>query len=195
MPKTSLSKPIKKVKRPKRPVKRAKLPMATRRTIKRRLNKLAAGEKIPMSAWLLEFQHHGLTRQDVYNIKNNRVKLEQKPRADKGQSRMKPEDYAPLDPNTPFDELMDEQVRFTLIDIRGRTQIDPIDRAATLERLTRVKRHILAAKLVGQLKRSDAELFARVIRRFMPEATDEQIVLIYHEERALLEATLREDGQ
>jgi hypothetical protein len=175
--------------------KRAALPIAVRREIRRMLN-----DKVPMSQILLKFKKYGLIKDDVYRVRAGRVKLDYTPRVDKGHkygARTLPEREgiaAPTDSGLTVQQLIDDAIKTTMEDLRIKISIDPIERGATVERIQRVRRHQQALSITGHLKDADAMLIAQIVRRFKPDATDEEIVLIYRESKAVVAAELKNDA-
>lgn len=59
-----------------------------------------------------------------------------------------------------------------------------------LERLARARHTIQQMDLTGHLRSTDAALIARIIRRYEPDASDDEVIAVYREEVELWKASV-----
>lgn len=76
------------------------------------------------------------------------------------------------------DELFSMAYKKALVKLATSKSIDPAETVSLLEKMQKMA-------LVTHLKRSDAGIIAQIIRRFLPEATDLEVIKIYREELEL----------
>lgn len=74
--------------------------------------------------------------------------------------------------------------------LNGDTELTGSELVVMLERLARARHTIQQMELTGHLRRTDAEIIARIIRRYEPEATDDRVIAIYREELELWKASV-----
>jgi len=74
-----------------------------------------------------------------------------------------------------IDEIFDKQIHFALAQLEDDKDAPAVERVAALFKLQQMM-------LSNHLKRADAGIVASIIRRFLPTATDVDIVKIYSEE-------------
>jgi hypothetical protein len=65
------------------------------------------------------------------------------------------------------------------------SNLDPIDKVRLVKDIETVQSKITQRQLRGNIRRPDAEVISRIIRRFKPEATNTEIINIYKEEAEL----------
>lgn len=86
-----------------------------------------------------------------------------------------------LNKNTP-EQLLELQYNQCLAEMTKDDKLDLSERMIYLEKLTKVRKSIIDISIIKHIKTIDAELYARTIRRFVPNATDDLILKIYNEE-------------
>jgi transposase-like protein len=64
------------------------------------------------------------------------------------------------------------------------------ERVMLLDKLAGINKTLQQISLQNHLKRTDAEFIARIIRRYEPQASDDRIIKIYHEELTLWKNSL-----
>ena len=84
--------------------------------------------------------------------------------------------------STAPEELFNAQFHLALSQLESDDNINVSDRVILLDKLSGIQKNIRQMNLEAHLKSKDAGLIANIIRRFMPEATNEQIIFIYREE-------------
>lgn len=82
------------------------------------------------------------------------------------------------------DDLFERQVRVILESLESDDKLDPETRASILEKTARMS-------LGTHLRRADAEIIIRIIRRFIPDASEMECIKIYKEELAKWSAEKR----
>jgi transcription initiation factor TFIIIB Brf1 subunit/transcription initiation factor TFIIB len=139
----------------------------------------------------LRYKRYTPSVSQINGIKYGRTKLVTEPRADAYASLVDTDE--PVRTGKTVTELLDNELLTALEDMGTRTGIMPGDRAAMLEKLSRVDRHIKSSRLESALGRRDAAVIAELIRMYQPAATDEEVVQIYR--KAVELAKLKErDG-
>lgn len=79
-----------------------------------------------------------------------------------------------------FEQQVDKAVRALAAD----KNISAIERIQMLEKLAATKKTMQQIEMQGHIKRADAEIFAATVRYFRPDASDQDIIKIYHEVQA-----------
>lgn len=75
------------------------------------------------------------------------------------------------------DELFDKQLKYALAQLDTDTEAPAVERVAALHKLQQMM-------LISHMKRADANIVASIIRRFIPDASDSDVVKVYSEEVA-----------
>jgi len=88
------------------------------------------------------------------------------------------------------EELFQKQYNLSLAWLEKDETMPAGERIMLLDKLAGINKTLQQISLQNHLKRTDAELIARIVRRYEPEASDEQIIKIYHEELALWKTSL-----
>lgn len=88
------------------------------------------------------------------------------------------------------DELFGKQYSLALAQLENDKGMPVGERIMMLDKLSGINKTLQQISLQNHLKRADAEFIARIIRRYEPEASDDRIVKIYHEELALWKNSL-----
>ncbi len=70
------------------------------------------------------------------------------------------------------------------------TNLSGAEMVVMLERLARARHTIQQMDLTGHLRSTDASLIARIIRRYEPDASDDEVIAIYREEFELCKASV-----
>jgi hypothetical protein len=128
----------------------------------------------------------GLTYFQVFNVLNGRVKLDRSPRADKGASRKnvsegsilsnkKPDDF------TSLEEFLEYQLTISARDLIKRKYLPDV-RIKLLKEITMMKQKLESQKLEGWLRKPEAILIIRIMKRLNPKLEDSEIKKIYAEE-------------
>lgn len=124
---------------------------------------------------------YGLSYQTIVNITSGRTNLTAKKRIAETTRRTKQdvEDYKQAKAKTITELLEDRSER--MLRSLYLTKLKVMDEARVLEIASRVKRATDASKLEAHLKRPDAEVIARSLRKLKPDLTDERIIQIVNE--------------
>jgi len=122
----------------------------------------------------------------VYRAVNAAVKLDGSPRSDKGRSR-KNKDGEIINPKWQLDDFsnLDDFQIFLLMDSLedlARYDLSPQEKIDLVKQIETIQTKIQQRQLQNNMRRPDAELISRIIRRFKPGATNKEIVQIYAEE-------------
>lgn len=133
-------------------------------------------------------EEESVTYWQVYRIVNGDVKLDGSPRIDKGTKRKripggqaakwKLDDFVDLDDFQLF-LLMDTLEELAVAKLSAQEKIQIVRNIETIQ--TKIQQR----QLQNSVRRPDAEVIARIIRRFKPGATNQEIVAIYEEELAI----------
>lgn len=161
----------------------AKKKLATQLTLgtKKRIWDLFYNQKKSINAICQEL---GVTYWQVYRIVNSQVKLDGKPRSDKGKSRngetkekakWSVDDFEDLDDFATF-MMMEALVQ------SAREKTSAKDKLEIAAKVHNIQSKIQERQLVGKLRRADAEVIAAIIRRYEPGADYKRCVDIYSEE-------------
>lgn len=84
------------------------------------------------------------------------------------------------------DAVLEQQLRLCLAELNAMTSMILPERIERLQQLVAMRRSLLQMRLQSHLRRLDADIIAALIRRYDPDATDADIVRIYHETTELL---------
>lgn len=128
----------------------------------------------------------GCTYFQVYNALSGRVKLDRSPRADKGSSRKNPNDGTPISSKKPeefdtLEEFLEYQLTVSARDLSKRKYLPDV-RIKLLKEITMMKQKLEAQKLEGFLRKPEAILIIRIMKRLNPKLEDHEIKKIYAEE-------------
>lgn len=78
--------------------------------------------------------------------------------------------------------ILKKQLNYCLAHLENDNKLALASRVDLLYKAMRIRLHIQQVELESHLKRADALLIANIIRRFRPQATDDEIIKIYNEE-------------
>lgn len=78
--------------------------------------------------------------------------------------------------------VLKKQLNFILAELENNQKLVLSARIDMLYKAMRIRVHIQQVELESHLKRADADVIAMIIKRFLPDATDDQIIKIYTEE-------------
>lgn len=94
----------------------------------------------------------------------------QRVRVQKSEKKILAEKY-----ESTFDELFDQEMKFTLdlLSARGEN-VDPVQRSQVLERLQKMS-------ITKHLRSADAGFLAFLVRKFVPDASDQQVIKLIRE--------------
>ncbi len=129
-----------------------------------------------------------VTYWQVYRVINGVTKLDGSPRADKGKSRSLINDDGKLETVKwsidDFQDLDDFQlfVLMSALEDAASYEMLPDAKVKLVKDIEIIQTKITQRQLKGNIRRADAEVIARIIRRFKPDATNQEIVQIYKEE-------------
>lgn len=84
--------------------------------------------------------------------------------------------------NNTTEELLKKQYDKALAQLEVDDGIMAADRISYLDKLANINKSLQQVSLQNHLKRADAEVIARIIRRYEPEADDARIIAVYREE-------------
>lgn len=135
----------------------------------------------------------GLTWWQVYNAVSGRTKARHSPRKDKGQKRTplgvpidNKENPTDLTAFTDPDDFLKFQTMRTLEKLNSST-LQPEDSVKALKDCSKILSDIHNREMQRHIKRGDAEIISRIIKRYVPDATDEDVIKIYSEELSRFE--------
>jgi len=83
------------------------------------------------------------------------------------------------------DELLDKEYRSAVLALSLDENINASERVDLLVKITNVRKYMQQIRLESHMKKTDAGILAIIIRRFMPEATEDTIIQIYKEAESL----------
>ena len=131
-------------------------------------------------------EQENVTYWQVYRIVNGQTKLDGSPRSDKGRSR-KNSNAGTTEPEWTIDDFkdMDDFQLFVLmsaLEEASTTKMSPTEKVKLVKDVEIIQTKITQRQLKGNIRRPDVEVIARIIRRFKPKATNQEIVQIYKEE-------------
>jgi hypothetical protein len=79
-------------------------------------------------------------------------------------------------------DLFEEQIQISLSQLAASEKMPVRTRVPILGTLARTHRSVQEAKIEAHLKTPHAQILARLVRRYRPDATDEEIIIIVREE-------------
>jgi hypothetical protein len=136
-------------------------------------------------------EQENITYWQVYRIVNGQTKLDGSPRRDKGLSRKQINNIGELETVKwsleDFKDLDDFQLFLMMSALEDAASIKmlPNDKVKLVKDIEIIQTKIQQRQLKGNIRRPDAEVIARIIRRFKPDANNQEIVQIYKEEMEL----------
>ena len=87
--------------------------------------------------------------------------------------------------NRPADELLEEQYHYSIAQVSADKKLGTDVRVQMLKDIFGMRKIIQSLRLESHLKRTDAVILGIIIRRFLPQATDDDIIAIYNESLAI----------
>jgi len=126
----------------------------------------------------------GVTYWQVYRIVNSQVKLNGKPRADKGKSRTGETKEKVRWTINDFEDI-DDFATFLLMEAleqSAREKTTANEKVKMVRDINDLQTKLQNRQLVGMLRSADAEVIAAVIKRYEPDADYKRCVEIYSEE-------------
>lgn len=133
-------------------------------------------------------REYGVPVATVWNILNGKVKMTKNHRLDKGVKRRRiPMDNKNYNPA----ELINagwnvrqhiENQSLMILEQLPKARINLIDRTKIIADISRMERQRKEQEIEAHIKRTDAQVIARIVRRFMPQATDADVIKIFREE-------------
>lgn len=132
-----------------------------------------------------------VTYWQVYRIINGETKLDGSPRSDKGKSRSSVSESGEVEivkwSLEDFKDLDDFQLFLLMsaLEDAATKNIDPLDKVKLVKDIEIIQTKIQQRQLKENIRRPDAEVIARIIRRFKPDASSKDVVQIYKEELEL----------
>jgi hypothetical protein len=136
-------------------------------------------------------EEEAVTYWQVYRIISGVTKLDGTNRRDKGVSRKSVTEAGQVIEAKwsieDFKDLDDFQLFLLMsaLEDAASSNLDPIDKVRLVKDIETVQSKITQRQLRGNIRRPDAEVISRIIRRFKPEATNTEIINIYKEEAEL----------
>ncbi len=136
-------------------------------------------------------EYENVTYWQVYRIVNGQTKIDGSARSDKGSSRSAVgKDGDIIEAKWSIDDFkdLDDFQLFLLmsaLEDAATSKLSPSAKVALVKDIEIVQTKITQRQLKGNIKRPEAEVIARIIRRFKPDATDVDIINIYTEEMEL----------
>lgn len=79
-------------------------------------------------------------------------------------------------------DLLKNQTALILAQINVNDKMPVLQRTELLTKITKIKKMIQEFELESHLKRADANIIAAIIKRFLPDASNDEIIKIYYEE-------------
>jgi len=101
--------------------------------------------------------------------------------------KIKSEPIEKIRENKSPEDIIKSQYHTALAGLESDRQIPAIDRINALEKLARTRKLLQSVELTEHIKRADADVIGAIIRRYNPDATDEDIIKIYKEELAKIQ--------
>lgn len=129
----------------------------------------------------------GCTYWQAYNAVNFRVKLDRSPRADKGLSRANPEKNKIVIPSKAphefksLEDFLEYKLAFCANKL-GKTSSDVTTEIKIIKEIASIKKDLDARRLESWIKRPEAILIIRIMKRLNPKLGEEEIQKIYREE-------------
>ena len=132
-------------------------------------------------------RQYGVNTPTIRNILAGRVKLSKSSRRDKGLKKGAPRDLSGVDPAESLDAGWDmrqhlEYQSTKLLEDLVVKRINIIDKSKILDIIARIQKQLKAQEIEAHIKRTDAQVIARIIRRYVPDATDTDVIKIFREE-------------
>jgi len=123
---------------------------------------------------------------EIFHVERNQVdyaikqykegKLGTKPPAKSGKKTEElTKEFTPL-------QLVEQQAHKVIAELTLEKGFALVDKVKLLGEITAVIKSVHQLSLTNHIKRADSVLIGMIIRRFLPDATDSDIVLIYQEE-------------
>lgn len=84
--------------------------------------------------------------------------------------------------NFTAEELFEKEYHKSMASLAADKNLTASERINQLDKLITVQKKMQQISLTGHMKRADSEVVASIIRRFKPDATDQDVLLIYKEE-------------
>lgn len=81
-------------------------------------------------------------------------------------------------------ELMKQQLQLCLNELEVNQKITVKVRLDLLYKASRIRQFVQSVELEAHMNRADAELIARIVRRYTPNASNDDVIKIYNEEIA-----------
>lgn len=159
------------IRRSKATVRNHKLPTST---------KLAIGkwkEKHPKTTFIeLAERYHCSQSQAVRAVKDYQAgRLHTRPR---NTPRKKISD---LVASNTSDQLLIAQFKYCVAALEADKELTLLQRVSMLEKLTFMRKTIQQVTLTDHMKAADANIIALIIRRYVPDVSDDDVIKIYHE--------------
>lgn len=81
----------------------------------------------------------------------------------------------------PADTLLETQYHTAVAGLNSNDKLAVDERVGLLDKLFAMRKTLQQVKLEGHIKRADAVVIAAIVRKFKPEASDEDVIAIYRE--------------
>ncbi len=79
------------------------------------------------------------------------------------------------------EQLLSEQFKYCVAALEADKDLNLLQRVSLLEKLTFMRKTLQQITLTDHMKAADANIVALIIRRYLPEASDDDVIKIYHE--------------
>lgn len=83
--------------------------------------------------------------------------------------------------SVPADKLLEKQYHHAVAQLEANDKLEADERIGLLDKLFSMRKKLQQVRLESHLKKVDSEIFTAVIRRFEPNATDEDVISIYRQ--------------
>lgn len=81
----------------------------------------------------------------------------------------------------PTDYLLEKQYKTLLAQLDSDDKMPADARAQMLDKLFSMRKTLQQVKLESHLKKTDAQVFSALVRKFKPQASDEDVIAVYRE--------------
>lgn len=124
----------------------------------------------------------------TYNQVVHALKLYREGKLHKRRPRVKHQNIEAILVEKSTEDIIDEQYKYCAAQLQTQATIAVDDRISMLDKLVAMRKTLQTVKLEGHIKRTDAGIIALLVRKFEPEASDEDVVKYYREALELWKA-------
>lgn len=79
------------------------------------------------------------------------------------------------------EDIIANQFHRSLAELEADSRINVNDRVVMLDKLVSMRKTLQQIKLENHIKKTDAGIIALIVRKFLPDATDDDVIKIYRE--------------